>query len=364
MKKTYKRISLNERVIIETLLHEEKSRSYISKYLNRSRSTITNELQYWLIKPTDKYDAQLAHWYATEVNSTKRTQDKINTHKRLKIYVYRGLLNGYSPDQIAGSIKLLHPNDPIMSISYEAIYQHIYRHRQSALGKKLIKLLPYHHHKRRVNRKGGKNKIRIKDQVSIDLRPEHIQLREEVGHWEGDLMIGVGQKSAIATNVERKTRYTFIMKIDNRKSKTVTEAFASTLNTLPDYIRKSMTYDNGMEMTNHKWLTDETGIDIYFAHPYSSWERGTNENTNGLIRRFFPKGTDFNNITLKQIKDAQYKLNNRPRKILGYKTPNQMMQEEIQANTVVGKVNSEITFGSLKSLKSYSEFDAYIPQKN
>ena len=104
MKKTYKRITLNERVIIETLLHEEKSRSYISKYLNRSRSTITNELQYWLIKPTDKYDAQLAHWYATEVNSTKRTQDKINTHKRLKLYVYRGLLNGYSPDQIAGSI--------------------------------------------------------------------------------------------------------------------------------------------------------------------------------------------------------------------------------------------------------------------
>ena len=146
MKKTYKRIDLNERIIIETLLHEKKSKSYISKHLNRARSTITNELKYWLIKPTDKYNAQLAHWYATEVNSTKRTRDKINTHKRLKLYVYRGLLNGYSPDQIAGSIKLLYPNDPIMSISYEAIYQHIYKHRQSTLGKKLIKLLPYHLH--------------------------------------------------------------------------------------------------------------------------------------------------------------------------------------------------------------------------
>lgn len=336
MKTTYTRITLNERIIIETLLHEKRKKSYIATHLNRCRSTITNELKDWVKKPTDIYNATLAHWYATEVNSNKRTQDKINTHKRLKMYVYRCLLNGYSPDQISGSLKHLYPNDPIMSISYEAIYQHIYRHRQSWLGKKLIKLLPYHHHKRRANRKFGSKKRRIKDQVSIDQRPAHIDLRQEVGHWEGDLMIGVGQKSAIATNVERKTRYTFIMKIDNRKSKTVTKAFAATLNTLPQHIIKSMTYDNGMEMANHKWLSNKTGIDIYFAHPYSSWERGTNENTNGLIRRFFPKGTDFNNITLKQLKEAEYKLNNRPRKVLGYRTPHEMMQEEISTKRVGG----------------------------
>lgn len=364
MKKTYKRITLNERIIIETLLHEKRSKSYIATHLKRARSTISNELKNWLLKPTDKYNALLANWYALQVNLNKRTQDKINTHNRLKLYVYRGLLNGFSPDQISGSIKLLYPNDPVMSISYEAIYQHIYRHRQSSLGKKLIKLLPYHHHKRRENRKNGSKKIRIKDQISIDQRPEHIALREEVGHWEGDLMIGVGQKSAIATNVERKTRYTIIMKIDNRKSKTVTKAFADTLNTLPNHIRKSMTYDNGMEMANHKWLASKTGIDIFFAHPYSSWERGTNENTNGLIRRFFPKGTDFNNITVKQLKEVQNKLNNRPRKVLGYKTPNQMMQEEINAKLVCSKVNSEITFGSLKSQKSYSEFNDNIQQNN
>jgi IS30 family transposase len=364
MEKTYKRITLTERIIIETLLHEKRTKSYIAKHLKRARSTITNELKNWLLKPTDNYNATLANWYATEVNSSKRTQDKINTHKRLKMYVYRCLLNGYSPDQISGSIKLLYPNDPVMSISYEAIYQHIYRHRQSSLGKKLIKLLPYHHHKRRANRKFGSKKNRIKDQVSIDQRPAHIELRQEVGHWEGDLMIGVGQKSAIATNVERKTRYTFIMKIDNRKSTTVTKAFAETLNTLPQYIIKSMTYDNGMEMANHKWLAQKTGINIFFAHPYSSYERGTNENTNGLIRRFFPKGTDFNTITALQLKHAQDKLNNRPRKVLGYKTPNQMMQQEIKLKMVCGELNSEITFGSLKSQKSYSEFNANIQQKN
>ena len=216
-----------------------------------------------------------------------------------------------------------------MSISHEAIYQHIYKHRQSYLGKKLIKLLPYHHHKRREKRKFGKNRVRIKDQVNISQRPKHVELRIEVGHWEGDLMIGTGQKSAIGTIVERKTRFTFIVKIENRKSKTVTQQFAKLLNTLPKYIRKTMTYDNGIEMANHKWLSNNTGMDIYFANPYSSWERGTNENTNGLIRRFFPKGTDFNKITIEQLKQAQYALNNRPRKILGYKTPNEIMNQEI-----------------------------------
>jgi IS30 family transposase len=216
-----------------------------------------------------------------------------------------------------------------MSISYEAIYQHIYKHRQSYLGKKLIKLLPYHHHKRRQNRKFGIKKSRIKDQINISQRPENVKLRLEVGHWEGDLMIGVGQKSAIGTIVERKTRFTFIVKIENRKSKTVTQQFAKIMNTMPKFIRKTMTYDNGMEMANHQWLTQNTGMDIYFANPYSSWERGTNENTNGLIRRFFPKGTDFNKISIEQLKQAETALNNRPRKVLGYKTPNEMIKQEI-----------------------------------
>lgn len=329
MQKSRKRLTLNERVIIQTLLGENRSKGYIAAQLNRSPSSISREVNKWIRKPSDKYDAQMAHWCAKDDYLNKRNLDKINTHKRLKFFVYKGLLNKLSPEQIAGRIKVLYPNDPIMSISYEAIYQHIYRHRQSYLGKKLIKLLPYHHHKRREKRKFAKNRIRIKDQVSIDQRPKHVELRKEIGHWEGDLMIGIGQKSAIATVVERKTRYTLILKIDNRKSKTVTKAMAKALNTLPKHIRKTMTYDNGIEMANHKWLTNNTGMDIYFAHPYSSWERGTNENTNGLIRRFFPKGTDFNNITLKQIKEAEYSLNNRPRKVLGYKTPAEKLNEEI-----------------------------------
>lgn len=329
MKEIHKRLSYQERIIIETLLKENKNKNYIAIKLKRNRATITREVNLWVINPEDNYKADIAHWYALEANKFKHSSDKINDNPKLKIYIYRNLILGTSPELIAGRLKFLYPNDPIMSISHESIYKHIYRHRQSRLGRKLIKLLPYHHHKRRSNRKYGKKRQRIKDQTSIEQRPGHIELRLEIGHWEGDLMIGIGQKSAIGTIVERKTRFTFIVKLENRKSETVTYQFAKILNTLPKFIRKTMTYDNGMEMANHKWLTDNTGMDIFFAHPYSSWERGTNENTNGLIRRFLPKGTDFKNVTEQQLKDIQNNLNNRPKKVLGYKTPKEQMMQEI-----------------------------------
>lgn len=328
MEKKRNRLTFAERVIIETLLAQKTSILNIARQLGRNRTSIYKEVKKWVIKPTDKYNAELAQFCAKEEYLNKRNLDKINTYFKLKVFVYKGLLNDFSPEQIAGSIKDLHPNDPIMSISYEAIYQHIYRHRQSRLGRKLIKLLPYSHSKRRNKKRFGSKKSRIKDAVSIELRP-NIQDRKQLGHWEGDQIVGIGHKSAIATMVERKTRFTYIIFLKDRTSQTMTQAVAKTLNNLIPEARKTMTYDNGMEMANHKWLTENTGMDIYFAHPYSPWERGTNENTNGLIRRYFPKKTDFNNITEQQLKQAQNRLNNRPRKILKYKTPAYMLDLEI-----------------------------------
>jgi transposase, IS30 family len=328
-KKKYQRLTLQERIIIETLLSEKKTRSFIATKLNRARSTITRELNKWITKPHHKYNAELAHWCAQDDYLNKRTLDKISTYLRLKIYVYRGLLNGWSPEQISGEIQLKYPNDPVMRISYEAIYMHIYRHRQARMNKKLIALLPYHKSARKSRKGFKKGRDRIKDAISIDERPKEVELRKEAGHWEGDLIIGTKQSSAIGTIVERKTRYTYIVKLTDRKSKTVTKMFAEELNQLSYNCRKSLTYDNGIEMANHKWLTKKTGMIVYFAHPYSSWERGTNENTNGLIRRFFPKGTDFNQVTEEQLKVVQDKLNNRPRKVLGFRTPAEMLQKEI-----------------------------------
>ena len=327
-KKNYKRLSLRERIIIETLLKEKRKKTFIAEQLHRSRSTVSREINKWVKRPNDVYKAELAHWYAVDDNNSKRYYDKLSQYPRLKIYVYRGLLQEWSPEQIAGRIKLDYPNDDVMSISYESIYKHIYSHPQGQLNKKLIALLPYHKARRRSMKKRNKYLGRIKDAVSIDQRPQHIEDRKEVGHWEGDLIIGVKQQSAIATAVERKIRYTRIVKLKDRKSKTVRIGLAKELNQLNSKFRKTFTYDNGSEMAEHKKLTKQTGMQVYFAHPYSAWERGTNENTNGLIRRYFPKGTDFNNVTEDQLKTVQDKLNNRPRKILGYKTPEELMALE------------------------------------
>ena len=153
--------------------------------------------------------------------------------------------------------------------------------------------------------------------------------RKQLGHCKEDQIVGLGHKSAIATMVESKTRYTYVIFLKDRTSQTMTQAEAKTLNILIPEAIKTTTYDNGMEMANHKWLTEYTGMNIYFSHPHSLWERGTNENTNGLIRRYFPKKTDFSNITKQQLKQVQQQLNKRPRKVLGYKTPAYMLEIEI-----------------------------------
>ena len=322
-------ITLKERIQIETLLNENKSKAYIAKTLKRARSTITREVNKWTQSDRDKYSAELAHWNAKDDYLNKRNTDKISNHKSLRIYVYKGLLSEWTPEQIAGRLKEDFPNDPIMSISHESIYRFIYTQPQASLNKKLIKLLVRKKTRRRPAKKRRKTGSKIINQVSIDKRPKHIDLREEIGHWEGDLMIGKNQKSAIGTIVERKSRYTLIIKLKARNSKEIEKMFSKELNKLNPIFKKTMTYDNGIEMARHQEITNKTGMKIYFAHPYSSWERGTNENTNGLIRRYLPKGTDFNLIDKKMIAEIQEKLNNRPRKIIGFKTPKEIMESEL-----------------------------------
>lgn len=324
------RLTHKERIQIETLLNENKSKAYIAKTLHRSRSTITREVNKWVQSDKDKYDGNLAYWWAKEDYLSKRNFDKISTYKQLRFYVYRGLLSDWTPEQIAGKIKLDFPNDPIMSISHESIYRFIYTQPQASLNKKLIKLLVRKKTRRRPPKKRRGTGSKIINQVSIDNRPKHILLREEIGHWEGDLMIGKDHKSAIGTIVERKSRYTLIIKLRARNSKEVAKMFSKYLNQLNPLFKKTMTYDNGIEMARHELITKKTGMKIYFAHPYSSWERGTNENTNGLIRRYLPKGTNFNEIDKKTLQIIQEKLNNRPRKIIGYKTPKEMMDFELK----------------------------------
>lgn len=325
--KKYHRLSLKERVIIETLIKEKRTKSYIAKQLNRSRSTITREINNWIREPDDVYDAQLSHWFAVDDNQSKRMSTKIEQYSLLRIAIYRGLLSRYSPELIAGRLKLAYPDDPNMHISYESIYRFIYAHPQGRLNMKLIKLLTRHKSRRRKE-KTRRQIQHIEGRVNIDQRPTHIENRIEIGHWEGDLMVGANQKSYLGTLVERKIRYTLIVKLPDKKSETVTRSFARSISHAPRHMKKTLTYDNGVEMARHKQFTTQTGMHVYFAHPYSSWERGTNENTNGLIRRFYPKGTDFSELTDNDVKTMQNWLNNRPRKVLGYHTPTEMLYYE------------------------------------
>lgn len=320
---SYKRLSLQDRIVIQTLWgHKAITKTEIARRLNRHKSTVCREINRWGKGNKNTYAAQTADWLAQEEYATKHFKDKMTSSKRLKRYVFSKLRNHWSPEQVAGRIRQDYPNDSEMRISHEAIYQYIYRHRQGNVNKELIKLLPQ---KRSYRRKTyvtrGVSQKKIIDTISIDKRPEHINDRSQVGHWEGDLMIGQKQASAIATLVERKTRFTLILKVSDRRTETVTGAIKKAFDPLPPKLKQSMTYDNGFEMANHRWLTQNTGATVYFAHPYSSWERGTNENTNGLIRRFFPKGTDFDKVSYSQLLDMQAMLNNRPRKVLGYRTP-------------------------------------------
>jgi IS30 family transposase len=329
VRKKKTRLTHKERIQIETLLNENRSKSYISKTLKRSRSTISREVNKWVQNKTDKYSAELANWHAKDDYLNKRNTDKISTHKNLRFYIFKRLLSQWTPEQISGRLKEEFPNDPIMSISHESIYRYIYLKPQARLNKKLIELLVRKKTRRRKPKKKRRNGSKIINQVSIDNRPKHIDLRIEPGHWEGDLVIGKNHKSAIGTIVDRKSRYTLIIKLKARNATEVAKMFSKKLNELNPLFKKSMTYDNGMEMAKHEIITKKTGMKIYFDHPYSSWERGTNENTNGLIRRYLPKGTDFNIIDQKELQNIQDKLNNRPRKIIGYKTPKEILDFEL-----------------------------------
>lgn len=324
--KSYTRLTYKERVQIETFVRFNFSVSEIALKLERPKSTISREIKRGLSLPGEGYKAESAQFHADFYSRIRKVDSKIRKNSKLRFYMFSRLKLGWSPEQIAERLKLDYPRDTSMRISYESIYKYIYFECKGMLQQYLIKWLPYSKPKRY-----GKHKKRfiymgsIIDRVTIDERPEHIETREEEGHWEGDLVVGKGQTSAIGTLVERKTRYTIIVHLDSRKSKHVVEAFAKAIVGFPPNLRRSLTYDNGIEMAAHKDFKQRTQMDVYFAHPYSSWERGTNENTNGLIRRVFKKKTDFNTITPKQLKDLEYALNTRPRKILGYLTPSELI---------------------------------------
>ena len=260
---------------------------------------------------------------------------RLNDNHELWVYIVQKLnKKKWSPRQIAEELKKDYPLDMTMRISPETIYTYIYVLPKGSLKKELIAGLRRNHKRRYIQSRKAKIERKLEDMLSIEERPKEVEDRIIPGHWEGDLIIGKYNRSALGTLVERTTRTTILIPIKNREAETVAKAFAREVKKLPQQMKLSMTYDQGREMAKHKLFTDITGVKVYFAHPRSPWERGTNENTNGLIRQFFPKGTDFNKVSRYQVKKVQDLLNGRPRQTLGFRKPYEVFNELINNNTV------------------------------
>lgn len=319
--KKYTRLSYSERVKIEEFRNLKFSPSKIAQKLNRTKSTITREIK----RNKDAYEIYDADDASRKAFGRsmyrKADKDKINSNKELQDFVHEKLSLRWSPDQISVTLKRLYPNQKAMNVSHETIYLYIYLHSKKELKAELISQLRQERKRRGNTKTRAVLEPKIKDRVSIDERPEEVIGREIPGHWEGDLIIGKDHKSCLGTLVERTTRTIILVPLKNKNAETVRKAFEKEFLKLPKTMRKTLTYDNGTEMSEHKMFTKNTKVQIYFTHPYSPWERPTNENSNGLVRDYFPKGTDFNEISKKRIKEVQNQLNERPRKVLDYQTP-------------------------------------------
>jgi len=327
MKTTYKRIDLRERIIIEKSLALGHTYQQIAVSIGYHKSSICRDIK--LCKKLS-YSAMEATRLAVGNSSNRRLgKCKLIQQKALSEIVFEKLDLRWSPEQIHLHLKKEYPYNPAMNISMESIYFYIYIHTKPELKKMLISQLRQKRAYRGNIRRGADKRTTIKDPVRIDERPEEVKGRLIPGHWEGDLIMGKDHASAIGTLNERSSRTVIIVHLKAKDATSVRKAFEKEFKSIPAQMKKSLTYDNGSEMAQHKLFTKNTKVDVYFAHPYSPWERPTNENSNGLIRDYFPKGTDFSEISEKRLKEVQNELNERPRKVLDMCTPKEVFEQYV-----------------------------------
>ncbi|MBD3279776.1 MAG: IS30 family transposase [Candidatus Pacebacteria bacterium] len=302
-------------------MHQGVSKREIARRLGRSDSSIRDEIK------RNSFGEHYVAVYA-QARSEKRITKARHRHplknKSVFKFVLKKLRSGWSPEQIAGRLKLKHPNNSYWHIHHETIYRYIYD--QKNKDKKLWEYLPRKQKKRRkkYGRKVHRNKI--PDRVSIHLRPESVEDKQEFGHWEGDSIVGKGHKGGAHTEVERKTRFLKARLLKSLSAEETAEAVCEMFDSLPLKAKKTTTVDNGKEFVKHK----QFGLSVYFADPYSSWQRGSNEYHNGLIRRYLPKRTDLSKVTQKELGDIIQEINNRPRKCLGFYTPQEAFDKELK----------------------------------
>lgn len=332
-----KKLTPEERDEIARLHSQGHGVREIARQLSRSASTISDELQAGMWHDHNVHAAVYVAIHAQHLRDERAKRSHGTTalrHKPLECYVRQGVQKGWSPEQISGRLVKAYPDDPTMRVSHETIYGFIYAEQQAE--EKLWEYLPRKQKKRRKQTGRNVSHSHIPDRVSIHDRPEEIEDRSTFGHYEGDTVEGQkSKKDGIHTEVERKSRKLFARKVGRIASRETTTAQLAIFASLPLAARQSTTLDNGREHHLHSELTATLGLDVYFADPYSSWQRGTGENTNGLLRRYLPKQTDFTTLTQEELDDIVEEINNRPRKCLDYATPNEVFSSELQKQVSV-----------------------------
>jgi transposase, IS30 family len=309
----YEHLTRDERYQIHTFRRQGVSLGCIAAELRRNKSTISRELR--RNRAASGYKPAHADDKARARQSQRRNARHFSPAQWSQVEAL--LHQGLSPQQISGRLKL----EEAMDISAESIYQRVYR--DKAQGGNLVS----HLRCQKVNRKryasGQERRGMLVNRIGIEQRPAVVDERSRIGDWEGDTVIGKAHKGVLVTLVERKSRYTLAQQLDSRHSVGVTAAVIALLRSHREQCH-TLTFDNGKEFADHAFIAQSLSADVYFAHPYCSWERGLNENHNGLLRQYFPKETNFLNVAQHEVDEAVYRLNHRPRKCLGYRTPHEV----------------------------------------
>jgi len=318
----YRHLNIDERESILKMRSEQKNMTDIAELLGRNKGTLSRELSRNL-SSTGEYKPHLAQRYYAKRRDASKQPYRIEQNGRLRQYIRNKLKLYWSPEQIASRLEIDHLDTPQMRVSPLVIYNWVQRDKES--GGSYYTYLRQGHRKRRKKHGSLRNQGQIPDRRPISERPKAVDSRQDMGHWEGDTVVGKSHGSFVATHVERKSRYLLVGKTDDKTAESINFTTKQLFRKIPRSIRKTMTFDNGKEFAGFKALEKAVGFCCYFADPYSSWQRGTNENTNGLLRQFFPKGTNFNEISKSEIDKAASLLNNRPRKCLNYRTPHEVL---------------------------------------
>lgn len=319
-------LSLAERETLSRELALGQSLRQIARTLGRAASTISREVRRH--GGRERYRGAPADQRAWR-NALRPKACVLACRRRLQRVVAGKLKQRWSPEQIAQWLKLEYPDDGMMRVSHETIYRSLYIQARGVLKKELMAHLRLRHLMRQAKgKRSNDGRGKIPDAVSISERPAAVEDRAVPGHWEGDLLAG-GRNSYIATLVERHTRYVMLVKVRSKHTEEVVTALKRSMTKLPAQLRQTLTWDRGKELCQHRDFSMATDMQVYFCDPYSPWQRGSNENTNGLLRQYFPKGHDLSSLTQRQLDKVARELNGRPRKTLSFLTPAQKLQQTV-----------------------------------